>query len=148
MKLFLDTNVLIDLVANRKPWVESMLMIFELANQQKVKLIAADCSFINIVYICRKIVFVDDLYKTLIDLQEYVDVAYVGNEILNQSLRSHWKDFEDCVQSLVAEREQADFIITRNVKDFKEAAIPVLSPSDFLDYFFSHNTTKKLLRKD
>ena len=41
MRLFLDTNVLIDLIANRKPWVESMLMIFELANQQKIKLIAA-----------------------------------------------------------------------------------------------------------
>ena len=138
MKLFLDTNVLIDLVANRKPWVESVLMIFELANQHKVRLIAADCSFINIVYICRKIVSVDDLYKTLIDLQNYVNVTYVGSDILNQSLRSQWRDFEDCVQNLVAVREHADFIITRNVKDFKDTVIPVLSPSEFLDYFFSH----------
>ena len=140
MRLFLDTNVLIDLIANRKPWVESMLMIFELANQQKIKLIAADCSFINIVYICRKSVPMHILCKTLTDLQEYVEVTYVGNEILNQSLKSQWRDFEDCVQSLVAKREHADFIITRNGKDFKEADIPVLAPSDFLDYFFSHNT--------
>ena len=140
MKLFLDTNVLIDLVANRKPWVESVLMIFELANQHKVNLVAADYSFINIVYICRKIVPMDVLYKTLIDVQEFVDVAYIGHDILNKSLNSQWRDFEDCIQCLVAEREHADFVITRNTKDFQKASIPALSPSDFLDYYFSHSS--------
>ena len=136
MILFLDTNVLIDLVANRKPWVESILMIFELANRKKVRLIAADCSFINIVYICKKIVPVNDLYKVLFDIQDYVDVVCVGSEILNHALKSQWKDFEDCLQAMVAQRECADFIITRNEKDFKESEVPVLSPSDFLNYFF------------
>ena len=53
MKLFVDTNILIDIIANRKPWVEDALILLELSRQRKVELITADFSLLNIAYIVR-----------------------------------------------------------------------------------------------
>lgn len=55
MKLFLDTNILIDVVVNRKPWVDEALVLFELAKQQRLSLVVTDFSFINLAYITRKL---------------------------------------------------------------------------------------------
>ena len=135
MKVLLDTNILIDVVANRKPWVEDALVLFELANQKKITLVAADYSLINIAYITRKLFQQDELYALLADLREYVDVVEMGEHVIDGAIRLQWKDMEDCTQYLAAKREKVDFIITRNEKDFILSQIPVLSPSKFLEKF-------------
>lgn len=137
MRLFLDTNILIDIVANREPWVKEALILVQLAHLNKLTLIAADYSFINIAYIARKQFDRHELYALLKDLQEYIGVAEIGSDIITQALELQWKDFEDCIQSLVAVREQADYIITRNEKDFSLSSVPVLSPHAFLEVFLS-----------
>ena len=133
MKLFLDTNILIDVIANRKPWVDEALVLFELAKQKKLTLIVADFSFINLAYITRKLFTQEELYALFSDLCLYVKVVEVGGMIIKKSFQKRWKDMEDCVQYLVAKREEADYLITRNEKDFSDSDIPVLSPSEFLD---------------
>ena len=133
MKLFLDTNILIDVIANRKPWVDEALVLLELAKQKKLTLIVADFSFINLAYITRKLFTQEELYALFNDLCLYVKVVEVGGMIIKESFQKRWKDMEDCVQYLVAKREEVDYLITRNEKDFLDSDIPVLSPSDFLD---------------
>lgn len=133
MKLFLDTNILIDVIANRKPWVDEALVLLELAKQKKLTLIVADFSFINLAYITRKLFTQEELYALFSDLYLYVKVVEVGGMIIKKSFQKRWKDMEDCVQYLVAKREEADYLITRNEKDFSDSDIPVLSPSEFLD---------------
>ncbi len=133
MKLFLDTNILIDVIANRKPWVDEALVLLELAKQKKLTLIVADFSFINLAYITRKLFTQEELYALFSDLCLYVKVVEVGGMIIKKSFQKRWKDMEDCVQYLVAKREEADYLITRNEKDFSDSDIPVLSPSEFLD---------------
>ena len=133
MKLFLDTNILIDVIANRKPWVDEALVLLELAKQKKLTLIVADFSFINLAYITRKLFTQEELYALFSDLCLYVKVVEVGGMIIKKSFQKRWKDMEDCVQYLVAKREEADYLITRNEKDFSNSDIPVLSPSEFLD---------------
>ena len=133
MKLFLDTNILIDVIANRKPWVDEALVLLELAKQKKLTLIVADFSFINLAYITRKLFIQEELYALFSDLCLYVKVVEVGGMIIKKSFQKRWKDMEDCVQYLVAKREEADYLITRNEKDFSDSDIPVLSPSEFLD---------------
>lgn len=133
MKLFLDTNILIDVIANRKPWVDEALVLLELAKQKKLTLIVADFSFINQAYITRKLFTQEELYALFSDLCLYVKVVEVGGMIIKKSFQKRWKDMEDCVQYLVAKREEADYLITRNEKDFSDSDIPVLSPSEFLD---------------
>lgn len=133
MKLFLDTNILIDVIANRKPWVDEALVLLELAKQKKLTLIVADFSFINLAYITRKLFTQEELYALFSDLCLYVKVVEVGGMIIKKSFQKRWKDMEDCVQYLVAKREEVDYLITRNEKDFSDSDIPVLSPSEFLD---------------
>lgn len=135
MKLFLDTNILIDVVAGREPWCEDALILLELATQKKVSLIAADYSFLNIVYIARKLFPKDVLLGTLKDLRQFVDIAEVGQQAIDEALSSGWNDFEDNIQAIVAEREKVDYIITRNEKDFHQSKIPAYSPRMFLDSF-------------
>lgn len=135
MKILLDTNVLIDVVANRHPWVNDALVIFELANQKKVTLVATDNSFINITYITRKLFTKDELYSLLTELREFVHVLKMGEMVIDDAIRSQWNDFEDCSQYYAAKREKVDYIITRNEKDFIGSDIPVLSPSKFLEMY-------------
>ena len=123
MKLFLDTNILIDVIANRKPWVDEALVLLELAKQKKLTLIVADFSFINLAYITRKLFTQEELYALFSDLCLYVKVVEVGGMIIKKSFQKRWKDMEDCVQYLVAKREEADYLITRNEKDFSDSAI-------------------------
>lgn len=110
-------------------------MIFELANQKQVKLVTADCSFINIAYITRKIFSIEELNSLLADLREFVDVVEVGAEIIDVTISANWNDFEDCVQSMVAQRERVDYIITRIEKDFQNSKVPAISPRAFLSLF-------------
>lgn len=135
MKLFLDTNILIDVVANREPWVNEALVLLELANQHRVVLCAADYSFINIAYITRKSFTSAELSELMNDLQKYIQIVEVGEPIILKAIKEQWKDFEDSVQAFVAEREKVDYIITRNVKDFLSSSILAITPVEFLNRF-------------
>lgn len=136
MKLFLDTNILIDVVANRQPWVvDDALVLLELANQKKLTLMAADYSFINIAYITRKLFPTEDLRLLLKDLRKYVEVVDIGADVIDKVLNDNWKDFEDCVQYYTALSKNADVIITRNKRDFVSSDIQVFSPREFLTYY-------------
>ena len=137
MKVFLDTNVLIDVVMNRKPWVDDALVLLELANQRKLSLVAVDLSFINIAYITRKMLPASELYNLLKDLREFVEVVEMGEIVIDDAIKAQWSDMEDCAQYYTAKREKADCIVTRNVKDFTLSDIPVLLPNEFLNSFLN-----------
>ena len=133
VRFFLDTNVLIDVVANRQPWVREALILLELARQGKVTLVATDYSFLNIAYVTRKLYSREELKALLKNLSKYMEVVEMGKDVVFEALEGNWKDMEDHVQCLVARREKVDAIITRNEKDFVLSEIQVLSPSAFLD---------------
>ena len=132
MRLFLDTNILIDVVADRQPWVREALILFELARQRKLTVLATDYSFVTIAYVTRKLYPEEELRRLLKGLMKYVEVVEVGKKIIGEALDGGWKDMEDHVQCLVAKRESVDAIITRNEKDFALSDIRVLTPSGFL----------------
>ena len=133
MKLFLDTNIIIDGIANRQPWVQEALILLELAKEKKVVLIASDYSFINVAYVTRKLYSKEEVCRLLKNLLHYIELVEVGHDIISHALGSDWKDMEDCVQYLVAKREGAKVIITRNEKDFLLSEIQVQNLSTFLN---------------
>jgi hypothetical protein len=69
------------------------------------------------------------------DLRQFVEVAEIGQNTIDKALIAVWKDFEDSVQALVAEKEKVDYIITRNEKDFLLSKIKAVSPKAFLESF-------------
>ena len=133
MKLFLDTNVIVDLLENRKPWVQDVMVLFQLAVEKKVELFVSDLTIVNIAYITCKSYPVDQLYDALARLRKFVTIAGTGSRVINKAIDSRYNDFEDAVQYFAAKGENVDYIITRNAKDFSFSSIPVLSPGEFLD---------------
>jgi len=128
-KIFVDTNILVDLIADRKPFSKYAVMIFTSAENKKIRLYTSSHSIATTYYLLKK--FVDDktLREILLGLFEYVTIIPVDAEVLLKGLRSKQKDFEDSIQLYCATSiEKMDCIVTRNIKDFKGSEIPVLAP--------------------
>ncbi|MEI8099607.1 MAG: PIN domain-containing protein [Sediminibacterium sp.] len=130
-KIFVDTNILVDMLADRKPFSKYAIEIFNAAENKKVKLFTSSHSIATTYYLLKK--FIDDssLRKTLLGLIEFMTVISVDTEVLTKGLRSKQKDFEDSIQIYCATSiDKMDCIVTRNVKDFKACEILVLTPND------------------
>ena len=132
MKLFLDTNVVMDFMAYRTPFVFDALRIFQLGSGSMHQLFASDLTFANVAYLLRKSMTLDERYSKLSILRTYLRVAGMGEEAVDEALRLHHKDFEDALQYFAARQIEADCIITRNKKDFIISDIPVWTPDEFL----------------
>jgi predicted nucleic acid-binding protein len=129
--IFVDTNIIIDLLANRFPHSKNAIEIFASAELINIKLFTSSHSIATTYYILRKHLDEKELRETLYNLVGRLNVIAVDDSILRRGLRSRYKDFEDSIQILCALNvEKMDYIITRNIKDFKDCEIPVLTPDE------------------
>ena len=130
-KIFVDTNILVDLLADRKPFSKYAVEIFNASENKKVKLFTSSHSIATTYYVLKKFKDDNSLRKTLLGLFEYVSIIPVDTEVLSKGLRSKQKDFEDSIQIYCATSiDKIDCIVTRNVKDFKGSEILVLTPDE------------------
>jgi len=133
MKIFVDTNVLIDFVCNRESYYEDAETVFSLALSRIAEVCFTDISIINTLYVGKKYGFTtDEISSKLIETLEYCKVSKIDNNIILHALSSQWKDKEDATQYFSAKESGVDIIVTRNVKDFALSLIKVVSPSDIL----------------
>ena len=132
MKLFLDTNVLIDLLGKREPFFKEIAIIASLAETKKVRLVSSSLSFVNTVYVISKEVERKIVLETLQKFRFICEVSDIDEIVIDKSLISNFNDFEDAVQYFSALHHKSDVIITRNKKDFKNSEISVLTPTEFL----------------
>lgn len=131
--LFLDTNVLIDFLADRKPFSTEAAKLINYALQKKVKLYVAAVSYNNIYYILRHTLTHAAAIKVLQELQKWTETIDVSKANIAASLNSSFKDFEDAIQYHCAlSISKMDCIVTRNSKDFKNSSLPVLAPKEAL----------------
>lgn len=129
---FIDTNIIIDLIADRKPFSKFAIEIFGAAENKKVKLYTSSHTIATTHYILKKYMEEKLLRNTLQQLLDYIKVISVDISILQKSLRSNHKDFEDAIQIISASGVSAiAYIITRNIKDFKGSEIPAIAPDEF-----------------
>ena len=133
-KIFVDTNVIIDLLADRRPHSKFAIALFEKAESQKVKLFASSHSFATTYYLLKKHVDDKNLRLILLGLLEYVNIIPIDVHVIKRGLKSKHKDFEDALQILAAlSVDKMDCIVTRDLKDFKDSEIPVFSPDNILN---------------
>lgn len=131
-KVFLDTNILVDLIADRKPFSKYAIELFQLAEENKLQVFTSSHSIAATHYLLKKYLDEKSLREVLYNLLEFLTVIPVDADIIQKGLRSHHKDFEDSIQILCASSiEKMNCIITRNGKDFKGSEIPALSPDEF-----------------
>jgi predicted nucleic acid-binding protein len=136
--VFIDTDVIIDFLIDRKPFSIEAAKIFSLIDQKKIKGSVSSISFSNLYYVLRKIGSHKKVISSLQKLSEFVDILKVDSEIIKSALLSDFKDFEDSIQYFTAlENKKIDYIITRNIRDFREVSLPVMTPETFLATFVS-----------
>ena len=132
MRILIDTNILIDFVSRREPFFVDALKIFELCQQEIVDGAVAAHSIVNMAYILRKDFTPDELRKILLRLCKIFQVEAIDLGKLTAALNDdNFSDFEDCLQTQCALNLRADFIVTRNVKDFAASSIPAVTPENF-----------------
>lgn len=131
--LFLDTNIIIDVLANRQPYSESATRLFDLAEKGKINLFISALSYSNIYYIIKKTCTHKEMISLLKDLESLTETLDVTKKIIAKSLVSDFKDFEDAIQYNTAiSNKKIAAIITRNVKDYKNIELAVLTPDEAL----------------
>lgn len=131
MEVFLDTNILID-VLEQRPDYERSLEILQLGLDGTLQLSVTDLTIVNISYICRKAAGTVKIYEFLDFICKFVAILPIGKEPITEAIRARHKDFEDYVQYATAKRHTTDCIVTRNVKDYDFPDITVYTPAAFL----------------
>jgi len=132
-KIFLDTDVVLDHLADRQPFSEYAHRLFALAEQDEITLCISALSFSNLYYILRKLKNGDEALSLLRKLKGLVKVTLVGEAEVKSALGQNFKDFEDALQCFSAKTEKDMIvIITRNKFDFPKNLIRVESPEEFL----------------
>lgn len=132
MKLFLDTNVVIDVIAAREPFVADSRAIFDLCESGKADGRISALTLCTVSYVLRKFVTVGTMRTKLREFRNVLTPVDLSVSLLDKAIASSIADFEDAVQFYTAVYSEADYIITRNVRHFPQDNIPVLTPTDFL----------------
>ncbi len=134
-KIFLDTNVILDLLAERHPFYDSIAKIVTLGDRKELLLLTSPISFTTAEYVLSKF---ESKTSSLLKLQKFsilCRIADANQETIDKSLFSEFRDFEDAVQYFCALQANSDFFLTRNKKDFKQSSLPILTPDEFLSYY-------------
>ncbi len=133
MVILIDTNIVIDYLAGRASFVSAEKIIDNYCTEGKVQGFIAANAVPDIFYILRKDFSQTERRRILLDLLDILDVVSVDKHKLIESLNEEkFTDFEDCIQSKCADEIFADYIVTRNAKDFSESKTSVVSPDDFV----------------
>ena len=131
--IFLDTNVILDLIEDRKPFSLYTQYIFSRKEANEVILYTSSLNFANMHYIISKKTNKDTALKTLIKLKLLISLLPLTDKIIELSLASNFSDFEDAIQYFTAIENGINTIITRDIKDFKKARINILSSKQYFE---------------
>ena len=138
-KLFIDSDVVIDFFTDRDPYANPASELFELNEKGVITLYVSAVSINNIYYIVRRFLGHKKTIEVVETLTEMTEVIGTTKKEILQALKNNFSDYEDSIQySSALTIEGLDSIITRNIKDYKNSAIAVMTPIDFL----------KMLEKD
>ena len=132
MRLLIDANILLDVLQKREPHYKDSSLVWKLCETDQDEGIVSALTFANIVYILRKELDARQVRSVLDKLQLIFTFADYTASDMEKAADLEWDDYEDAIQSVTAERLMADYIITRNVKDFSESTVTAFTPSEYL----------------
>jgi len=132
VKLFLDVNIVLDVILAREPWVAEAAALLAAIERKQAEGFLAAHTITTIHYVVAKIRGRKVADKALGELLRIVDIVPVDKSDLQKALRQKSRDFEDAVQATSAVKIGADYFVTRNEKDFPQLTIPILSPGSIL----------------
>ena len=132
MKLLIDANILLDVLQRREPHCSDSALLWKLCETGQVSGYISALTVANLVYIMRKELTAERIEEVLSYLMLIFHLTELTESDIMNAAKKQWSDFEDAIQSASAERIHADYIITRNIKDFKSSSVVALAPGEFL----------------
>ena len=133
MKILIDTNIILDVLCNRKDFVDDSLKVFKYCEAEQITGYISALSIPNIVYIMRKELDSDKIREILNALTSIFTVVDLRESDLIKASDLDFNDYEDALQSVCAARIKVNYIVTRNIKDFKNSPIPAVKPSELFE---------------
>lgn len=137
MKVLVDTNVALDLLMAREPFLADALQLFALAEADRVELLLSTDALSTIFYIVEKNRNAAVARSALLTVLDFVQLVHLDESAAMRGLALDFIDIEDAFVAAVADATQADVIVTRNVKDFKNSPVTVMAPREFLAFWTS-----------
>ena len=132
-KVFVDTDIIYDLLAKRDPFYSAAARLFTLADEGKVQIFISALSFANIHYLISKQQSESQAKQILRKFKVLVRITPLTEKIIDLALNSEFEDFEDAIQYFSALQNDIEILLTRNLKDYKKAQISVLTAQDFIN---------------
>ncbi|MFO7525008.1 MAG: PIN domain-containing protein [Ignavibacteriaceae bacterium] len=135
IKIFIDSDIIFDLLAEREPFYTFAARLFTLIDQNKIKGFTSPLVFANLHYLLKKYSSNAIALKNLRKLKTIVNILSIDERIIEQSLNSEFNDFEDAIQYFTAVNNGINILVTRNKADYNKGKIDVLNAEEFLKYF-------------
>lgn len=132
IKLFVDSDIILDLLAQREPHYIHAARLFTLIDQNEVIAYTSPLIFANLHYLLKKQTSNLPALKSLRKLKTLINILSIDERVIEQSLNSEFNDFEDAIQYFTAVNNGITLIITRNKTDYKRSKIDVLTAEEFL----------------
>ena len=136
--LFLDTNIVIDFLTDRKPFSSLAGKLFNYSEKGEIKLYLSSVSYNNIYYVVKKVSSHKETIKILSRLVEMTEIIDSTSSTIKDSLNSKFNDFEDALQYYSAKlNTNINGIVTRNGADFKHSTISIFTPEEAIKFVAS-----------
>lgn len=130
--IFLDTDVILDVLAKRMPFYLHSAELLSEVEKNHVAAFTSSLVFANLYYILRKLKTKEYALQSLRKLRIIVQIVSINEQHIDKALNSEFTDFEDAIQHYSAQTALIDYLITRNVKDYKAGLIAVCTPEEYL----------------
>jgi predicted nucleic acid-binding protein len=130
--VLIDIKILLDVLQKREPFYETSASLLASVETGRVKGYVAAHSFTTLFYLIRKDKSAAEAPATITNLLQFIKIAPVDQSTIEQALNLDYRDYEDAVQMISAVQCKADCLITRNIKDYQPALLPIAQPVDFL----------------
>lgn len=130
--VFIDTDIALDLLARREPHYKAAATLFTMADKGNIGIGISSLSFSNIHYLLTKQYNAVESRRILINFKVLVNVLPVDDKVIELALSSKFADLEDAIQYFTAIENDINILLTRKVKDYKQASIAVMSAENYL----------------
>jgi predicted nucleic acid-binding protein len=133
MRVFIDTDVILDLLLAREPFFSAATRLFLLVQDGEIEGCVSPLSFSNLFYVLRKELSAPEAISALRKLKVLTRVLPVDDRTIDSALASSFADFEDAIQYYAALSDEIDVIVTRNKRDYKTAKLPILNAEECVE---------------
>jgi predicted nucleic acid-binding protein len=137
IKVFVDSDIILDLLAQREPYFEYAAKLFTLIDQKKIKAYTSPIIFANLHYLIKKLTSNTAALKSLRKLKTLMNILPVDERIIEQALNSEFNNFEDAIQYFTAINSGINHLLTRNKVDYKKSKIAISTSEEFLKTWYA-----------